>query len=278
MKTKPIDGLTLFFDSRERDAAELIGQACEQSVEIIHACWGLDTPEDCRVYVMTSWLRFLFHAPPWPYRILVAATLPLWYFRARKLWALAGGWHQQFGQRRAVGVKPPHLLQLADTRIGKRIFVQEDDLRAKVQRNTCHELTHAFTSHLGLPMWLNEGLAMVTVDRFAGKPTIKRETLQALAQPPQDTSPGRYRQLRGEDMDNLMFYHCVRGYWLTRYMQDTQPDLLQDLLRQKHSHGGLESKVAAAYGMEPGEFWKSIDAIIVSHFKEGISIGAENDH
>jgi hypothetical protein len=268
MRTKPIDGLTLYFDSREQEAAELIGQACERSVEIIHACWGLDTPEDCRVYVMTSWLRFLFHAPPWPYRILVGATLPLWYLRARKLWALAGGWHQQFGGRRAVGVKPPRLLQTADTSIGKRIFVQEATLDDKVRRNTCHELTHAFTSHLRPPMWLNEGLAMVTVDKFAGKPTVKSETIQALAQPPQDTSPGRYRQLRGEAMDDLVFYHCVRGYWLTRYLEDTQPDLLKDLLQQRHSHGALESKVAAACGMEPGEFWKNVDGIIVSHFEE----------
>jgi len=268
VRTKPIDGLTLYFDSREREAAELIGQACERSIEVIHTCWDLDTPEDCRVYVMTSWVRFLFHAPPWPWRVLVAVTLPLWYLRARKLWALAGGWHQQFGERRAVGVKPPRLLETADTSIGERIFCKEDDLDERVRRNACHELTHAFTSHLRLPMWLNEGLAMVTVDKFAGKPTVKPESIQALAQPPQDTSPGRYRQLRRKAMDDLVFYHCVRGYWLTRYLEDTRPDLLQDLLRQKHSHGVLERKMAAAYGMELSKFWKSIDDIVVSHFKE----------
>jgi hypothetical protein len=268
VRTEQVNGLTLFFDPRERTAAQLIGRACERSAEIIHACWNLDTPEDCRVYVMTSWVRFLFHAPSWPWRILVAMTLPLWYFRARKLWSLAGGWHQQFGERRAVGVKPPRLLQGADTSIGERIFVKEDDLDERVRRNTCHELTHAFTSHLGLPMWLNEGLAMVTVDKFAGKSTVKPETIQALAQPPRDSSPGRYRQLRGEAMNDLVFYHCVRGYWLTHYLEDTQPDLLLDLLRQKHSHGTLESKVAATYRMEPGKFWKNVDDIVVSYFKE----------
>jgi hypothetical protein len=268
VKTKPINDLTLFFDISEREAAELIGQACEQSAEIIYACWGLDTPEDCRVYVMTSWVRFLFHAPPWPWKILVAATLPLWYFRARKLWALAGGWHQQFGERRAVGVKPPRLLKAANTSVGERIFAKEDDLDERVRRNVCHELTHAFTSHLGLPMWLNEGLAMATVDKFAGESTVKPETIQALTQPPRDTGPGRYHQLRGEAMDDLVFYHCVRGYWLTRYLEDTQSDLLRDLLQKNLGHGTLESKVAAAYGMEPSKFWKSIDDIIVSHFKE----------
>jgi hypothetical protein len=268
VRTKPIDGLTLFFDAREREAAELIGQACERSVEIIHTCWDLDMPKACRVYVMTSWVRFLFHAPPWPWRVLVAVTLPLWYFRARKLWAIAGGWHQQFGERRAVGIKPPRLLETADTSIGERIFIKEDDLDERVRRNTCHELTHAFSSHLGLPMWLNEGLAMVTVDKFAGKLTVKLETIQALAQPLQDTGPGRYRQLHGEAMDDLVFYHCVRGYWLTRYLEDTQPGLLRDLLRQKRSPATLESHVAAAYGMELSEFWKRIDDVIISHFKE----------
>jgi hypothetical protein len=268
VKTKQINSLTLFFDPREKEAAELIGQACEQSVEVIYECWGLDTPEDCRVYVMSSWVRFLFHAPPWPWRILVAVTLPLWYFRARKLWALAGGWHQQFGERRAVGVKPPRLLKAADTSIGERIFVKEDDVDERVRRHTCHELTHAFTSHLGLPMWLNEGLAMVTVDKFAGKQTIKPETVQALAQPPQDTSPGRYRQLRGKAMDDLVFYHCIRGYWLTRYLEDTRPVLLRDLLRQKHAHGVLEDQVAAAYGMELSEFWKRIDSTLASYFEK----------
>ena len=77
MEAKSIDGLTLFFDVEQREAAELIGRACEQATQLIQAHWGLDTPVDCRVYVMTSWLRFVLHAPPWPWRILVGITLPL---------------------------------------------------------------------------------------------------------------------------------------------------------------------------------------------------------
>jgi len=36
--------------------------------------WGLEAPAECRVYVMTSWLRFLFHSAPWPWRIFLAVT------------------------------------------------------------------------------------------------------------------------------------------------------------------------------------------------------------
>ena len=118
METKSIDNIALFFDRDERDSAELIGQACERSLRLIHACWGLETPEDCRVYVMTSWPRFVFHSAPWPWRILLAASMPLWYFRVKGIWKYAGGWAQQYGKRKAIGVKPPRLMQLADRSMG----------------------------------------------------------------------------------------------------------------------------------------------------------------
>jgi hypothetical protein len=60
------------------------------------------------------------------------------------------------------------------TRIGERIFVKTDDV-TKVQQIACHELVHAFTSHLRLPVWLHEGLAMVTVDRLLQNQSIQGE-------------------------------------------------------------------------------------------------------
>ncbi len=51
MESVPIGGLTLFFEAEEREAAELIRQACEKSVRLFHRDWGLDTPGDDRVYI-----------------------------------------------------------------------------------------------------------------------------------------------------------------------------------------------------------------------------------
>jgi len=265
METMLIDGLTLFFDADERDAAELIGQACCRTVQIMHETWDLETPEDCRVYVMTSWLRFIFHSAPWHWKILLGQSIPSWYFRVKKLWKYAGGWAQQYGKRRTIGVKPPRLIEVANRSMGERIFITEDDMSKKVQHITCHELTHAFTAHLKLPMWLNEGLAMVAVDRFFGKPTVKHDTIESLARSSQRTSPGRYRKLTVDDPDAIV-YQYVRGYWLTRYIEDTQPELLRNLLSQRSSHRELESKVAAAYGMRREKFWSNIDEVLVSHF------------
>jgi hypothetical protein len=268
MESRSIDGLTLYFDAGEQEAAALIGQACAKSTQIIRKSWGLETPADCRVYVMTSWPQFLFHSAPWHWRILLVLSVPLWFGKVNRLWRLAGGWQQQYGRRRAVGVKPPRIRQLADTSIGERIFVQDDSIEEKVRQATCHELTHAFTAHLRLPMWLNEGLAMVTVDRFAGKPTVQRETVRALKAASQGVASQGYRRVQRADADT-MIYHIVRGYWLTRYIEDTRPDLLRGLLQQRQPQKALEGKVAAAYDMEMARFWSSIDSIATSHFGEG---------
>jgi hypothetical protein len=265
LENTPVAGLTLFFEAGEQEAAELIGGACAQSVDLIQQLWGLGAPEDCRVYVMTSWLHFMFHAAPWPWRPLLAIFFPLWAPRAKKLWRYAGGWAQRYGNRRAVGVKPPHLAQLSDRSIGGQVFVKEDDVREKVRHVTCHELVHAFASHLRLPMWLNEGLAMVTVDRYFQKQTVRRETLGVLERWSRGTGPGRYRKLRVEDKD-AMVYHCVRGYWLTRYIEDTQPELLRGLLARRTGHRELERKVASAYGQEVRVFWQHIDRVVSSYF------------
>ncbi len=104
MKTIAVAGLALFFDDDERDTAESVRHACEKSVQIIHAHWGLETPEDCRVYVMRSLLHFVFHSAPWSWRILLGVTFPLWYPRQRRIWPYAGGYEQRYGRRLAVGV------------------------------------------------------------------------------------------------------------------------------------------------------------------------------
>jgi hypothetical protein len=260
-----INGLSLFFSANEQNSVELIRLACEKSIRLMEDLWELDTPKDCRVYIMTSWFSFMFQSAPWPWKFLLAVTIPLWAFRAKKIWPLAGGWEQRYGQRRAVGVKPPRLLRLADRKMGDRIFVRREDVSENVQSITCHELTHAFTSHLQLPTWLNEGLAMVTVDKFFEESTVRRETLEMIEHSSDKQSPRRRQKPRVED-ENALVYLYVRGYWLTRYIDETRPDLLKDLLSRRYRHDELEGKIAAAYGVKLEKFWSEIDGLLVSHF------------
>ncbi len=266
METKSIDGLTLFYRREDREAAAIIGKACAHSIEVIHDLWGLETPKDCRVYVMDSWKRFLFHSAPRPWRILLAVSMPFWIARVKKTWRFAGGWALRYGRRRVVGVKPPRLIETAQGQMGRGIFIPAADPSEKIQQVACHELTHAFTAHLKLPAWLNEGLAMVTVDRMMGRPTIQSETLRVLASPARTGAPKGYRRLRREKADGLV-YHYVRGYWITRGLAETCPAALRQLLGEKSSRLALERKVATMLGMEYKEFWANIDRLTVSHFE-----------
>lgn len=267
MQSMSLNDLVLYFGAQDRDAVALIRQACEKSVPLIHKYLGLDAPKDCRVYVMTSWLAFIFHSAPWPWKALLLVSFPLWAIRARKIWPLAGGWELRYGHRVAVGVKPPRLLQLADTSIGDRLFVKMENIDDKVQSITCHELTHAFTSHLQLPMWLKEGLAMVMVDKFFGVPTVRYETIGLLEQSSDHHNPKQDQRLKIENEDALLELYA-RSYWQTRYLEETQPELLKTLLTRRFQHHELESKIAIAYEKRREGFWGEIHDSLIAHFEQ----------
>ncbi len=262
-KNISIKGLTLFYDASNENSVELIQKACEKSIRIIQEHLGLELPKDCRVYIMTSWFQ-LFQSVPWFWKILLTVTIPFWALRVKKIWPFVGGWEQKFGQRRIVGVKPPRLLQLADRKIGDRIFIKEKNIEEKVQNITCHELTHAFTSHLRLPIWLKEGLAMIMVDKFFKKTTVQKNTLEILQK--SSGSYSGYDGYRFKDKDALVYLYA-RGYWLTRYIEETQPELLKDLLTKRYRKSELEENIAKVYGKKKNEFWNEIDLILVSYFK-----------
>lgn len=267
METMSLNGLTLFFDPEEREAAELISHAAEKSVGLIQEQWNLDTPENCRIYVMTSGLHFIFQSAPWHWRILLGISAALWYFRVKRTWKYAGGWAQRYGKRQAIGIKPPRLIQLSDRSMGDQIFYREQDMNEKIEHIVCHELVHAFTAHLRLPMWLNEGLAMITVDKFFGKTTVQHETIKSLDPSTKNIAPGRYRKLSIRRKEEFM-YHFVRGYWITRYIDETHPEFLRSILSQRQTRELLESRVAAALGMNSETFWNVIDSFLISHYSE----------
>jgi hypothetical protein len=257
----------LYYDEEGAYALDFVREACLRSIQIMQDAWQLNTPAECRAYIMTSLEQYMSHAPPRIWRFILKVTKPLWRSRFETLWEVAGGWEQQFGRRHTFGVKPPHLLEAADGSIGARIFIPEEDLYAKVQQNTCHELTHAFSSQLKLPLWLKEGLAMVSVDKYAGNPIIMRQTLDLLLNGPLDSHADSYRAGRINGQDSLV-YEVVRGYWLTRYLEDTQSDLLLTLLKRPYQHNLLETKIAEAYNTDADAFWHEINELIVAHFEQ----------
>jgi hypothetical protein len=64
LKTKNTGNIIVSYQPDEKVTAHLIGGSCEQSVRLSQNKWGLGPPQDCRIYVMTSWLGFVFQAAP----------------------------------------------------------------------------------------------------------------------------------------------------------------------------------------------------------------------
>ncbi len=265
METKTLDGIQLCYEAGQAQAAALCADACRKSVPLIMDLWGLGVPRGCRVYVMTSWLRFLFQSAGWRGAIGFGLTLPLWYFRIKRQWPLIAGWTYRFWRRPVVGVKPPALLAQADTSLGARIFIKEPDLERKTQNTLCHELVHAFSAALRLPIWLNEGIAMFTADRYAEGQTVQPETLGFMTQFPDKIRRITSRNLMRQGIDGIV-YTYVRAYWLVRFLEETHPGLIRSVLVKRHRAAAIEAQVSRAVGLEPGRFWAEIDGKIAAYF------------
>jgi hypothetical protein len=274
VKSQQIENLVLVYPPVEQETADLIAAACEKAIALAGETWGLGPPEGCRIYVMTSWLGFIFQSAPWPWRILLGATLPFWGFRARRTWPYSAAWTQRYGKRVAIGVKPPRMLAESDPkhrdRLGFRMFVEEKDMGVNVQQVTCHELVHACSAHLELPTWLNEGIATVTSDRFLDRPTIKRETLTYMRTFAPKAPPLSYRDLSRRGVEAIA-YHGIRGYWLTRYLEETHPGFLRDLFSRHRDVGTMEREIISELEMEPERFWHDIDEVVADHFERSAS-------
>ena len=266
MDTIPLEKLSVYFEPEDRETAERAAQTAERTLQLLKERWGIEPPADLRVYIMTSWQGFMFGAAPPLWKLYMALTFPLWAPRTVRIWPIAGGWAQAFGKRHTVGVKPPRLIAKADRSIGLQIFEPLEPME-RVEMVTCHELTHACTNYLRSPAWLHEGMAMVMVDLCLGKPTVQQGTLAHLANAPAELA-GRPNTRRIARTREGMIYQYTRGYWLTRFLSESQPELLRSLLGRHRSHPELIAELAAGLGLTSESFWEQIDGLVVAHLSK----------
>ena len=265
-QTRITSGITVVFDASEQDTAELIADTVDKVLCLIQEKWGLNRPQDCRIYIMTFWWDFFFRSAPWPWKIMLVIALPLWSLRAQRVWPYSAAWTQRYGRRVAIGIKPPWLLEVSDKSIGVHMYVDEKDTNTKVRHVTCHELTHACSAHLKLPAWLNEGIAQVTVDCFLEKRTIRTDTLELVQSFTPKGRPPTYRELSRMGGKTLA-YHAVRGYWLVRFLEDQCPGFLKRKLISYRESRKIEDALAVEMELEPDSLWSQIDDRLVAHFQ-----------
>lgn len=241
-------GFPVVFPEFHRPSAETIASAVEATARFLQDQWNLHPPADCQVHILTDLSSFIEDSVPGRLKLLVALTKPLWRGRAERTFEIAGGWMLPWPGRMAVGVKPPDLLASSKTSLGERLFKPVPDLGEKTRHIACHEFTHAWTAHLRLPSWINEGLAMRAVDHVVGYPTVREETSAQVSRDLSALDPRAFRRVKTTDHQALLALYST-GYWLTRRLEDERPDILWDLLKHRRSSGEVNRLVSEA--LEP---------------------------
>lgn len=260
--------ICLYYDLLDWEDADFLEPHIMQSVKLLQSTWGLEAPKECRVYIMDSWASFLFHSGPWYLNIIYLIFFPVLYFRINRVWNFCRGWTLLIRKRPAVGIKPLRLSKSTkNQRVGELIFVKEKDETIKLQNALCHELTHAYSVKLNLPMWLNEGIAMLTAEKYVGRQTVREDSLLLLKKLSTIKKTGSYRKLPRMN-DETIAYHYVRGYWLTRLLAEKHPALLSALLEKRQRNRTIEKQIADAFGISRKKLWKHIIDRILTHFSE----------
>jgi len=265
MQTLTTNGITIYYEQQERHTAEQILLACEHTSGIVRDHWGLKIPANCRVFVMTSWKDFMYQSSTGSRRLFLKVTYPFWARRVQQMWDVAGGWNLPAKDGPVMGIKPARLILEGDPGFSQKVFIEETDPDRKVQQVTCHELVHAITSHLKLPMWLREGFAMLMVDWYQGSPTVKWESLDLLKGEYQQSEAKEYRDIKDEE---LVAFQIARGYWLTRFLAKEKLEILRDLIQELHPHPELEANIASALNIDPDDLWDEIDAFLVEYYEQ----------
>jgi len=167
-----VAGTPIIYKADYSRTAIAIAEAIEKTVSVVSNYWNLRVPKGCEVHVLTDWEEFVDQTVPKYFRFIVNLTKPLWRSRAGRAFMLAGGWLLPWRGRPSVGVKPPELLAQSKSELENRLFVEVSEPLEKVRHLACHEFTHACTAHLRLPFWLNQGIAMRTVDYMVEYTTV----------------------------------------------------------------------------------------------------------
>ena len=269
MGVKKAGKLKIHYNRKEEKTAELVTTACEKALQLAGEDWGLKAPDNCHVYIMTSWQGFIFNSTPFKWKITLYLTLPLWVPRIRRTWPDSTAWTQRFGHRIAIGIKPPRLMATKDRKVSSILTVEEPDPEKEIQNITCHEIIHACSAHLILPMWLNEGIAIFSTEHFAEKPVVRQETLQLVKERAPKKEPPTYQNI-AKMRRQAIAYHDSRGYWIVMYLEENHPGFLKDLLSMHRYEDEIEQKIAEVLGMEREYLWAQIDDIITGYYLEDV--------
>lgn len=229
-----VSGIKIVLPDSYKAIADAMVDSVEKIVSQLTNYWKLNIPEHCEIHILTNREQFVAETVPVRFRFLVIITKPFWKQRLKRAFSISGGMMIPWCGSPVVGVKPPELLK-HQSELSRQIFVSVSDPLERMQHILCHELTHAFTAIFRLPPWLNEGIAMRSVDHFAGYDTVLKSTKNLITFDLKTVNSRSYRRLKSSDFNNLIRLYTT-GYWVTRQLDIEHRTVLRELLQRKRSN------------------------------------------
>lgn len=217
-----IKGIQIYYKESQEETANIISANIEPVIKIMSTSWGIKPLSDCRIYIMDDLNKFLLNSSPLHLKPFVLLNMLLAKKRLNYLWQHVGGWGKRYGYRYVIGIKAKELLEASKSNIGEKIFIKEANINDKLRHILCHEIVHSCTSAYQMPSWLHEGLAMVAVDKFLGKQTVKPETME------------RLKEIKSLDKPESMEDIYVAGYWIVKHLDDHKPEIIQRILKNRN--------------------------------------------
>jgi hypothetical protein len=272
MRTREITpSASLLYPDSEAETADVLEATYHETRPLINDLWGLAPPATLTLHVLTTPARHLLlglKLASWPNRLLQLALWPVVYWGRVGRWRYAAGFCTPHMERPIASIKPPCLLDETDAPIGRHLYVEGKDVRAKLRHIACHEITHAFAARPRMPRWLTEGVAEWTVEKYLGRQVVRTDTLDLLRVFGTSKKRCKYKDLSAAETQFL--YPYVRGYWAVRYIEETHPGFLKTLFCSEEaatlSPRQVEKAVARQLGMTLKELRRELDAVVLKYF------------
>jgi len=260
----------LYFSLRNKKLANTLKNYLDEIVRFIEETWKINSPENLNVYIVDSMLKFVFHSSSLLKKLLLIIFFPLWYYKAKKLWPFSAAWTLRAKKNPIIDIKSPDELKNSDPSIGKDIYTNDaygNNYKSKWIGLACHELVHAFTSSQFLSLWLNEGIAQLTVEKFLNKETISTDTIVSLKNNAGKAKNINYRNIHRMEK-SLITYSLVRGYWITRYLDEKYPKLLKEIVSNKIMGKKIKKLLVQKTEIDPDGNCMETDLLISNYFNK----------
>ena len=224
------------------DGGDFSAETINQAYGFLQQMLGLSLRRDCHIFVTDDWRETL------PYLLRTKLLVTLWYPSRRSYnagWQTAAGWAMSDWRRSAICMKKT--IDRSKASAGKRIFLPKS-YAGTLDGIFVHEATHILTQHLGLPLWVNEGIAMLAVELYRGEQTVRPDSLTLLQKNPSGLLTNSYRGFVRNSAEIVATKYAA-GYWLTRFLHEQHPDLLAKFLHKKHRKRKLARLTRRACGV-----------------------------